>query len=39
LDLGLEIQLAIPFAPNQDILQDIPQQLQLGEVTRYHPSE
>ncbi|GFV16001.1 uncharacterized protein TNCV_4240441 [Trichonephila clavipes] len=37
-DLKLEIQLALPFAPNQDP-QDIPQQLQLSEVVHYHPSE
>ncbi|GFV44401.1 uncharacterized protein TNCV_4935851 [Trichonephila clavipes] len=36
--LSLEIDLAIQFAPNQD-LQDIPQQLQLDEVVHYHPSE
>ncbi|GFX99651.1 hypothetical protein TNCV_3053081 [Trichonephila clavipes] len=38
LDLSLEIELAIQFAPNQDP-QDIPQQLQLGKVMYYHPSE
>ncbi|GFU19864.1 transposon Tf2-9 polyprotein [Trichonephila clavipes] len=37
-DLSLEIELTIPFAPNQDP-QDIPQQLQLGEIVHYHPSE
>ncbi|GFY28556.1 uncharacterized protein TNCV_4149871 [Trichonephila clavipes] len=36
-DLSLEIKLAIPFIANQDP-QDIPQQLQLGEVVHYHPS-
>ncbi|GFV03722.1 hypothetical protein TNCV_1876701 [Trichonephila clavipes] len=38
LDLSLEIELAILFAPNQDP-QDISQQLQLGEVVHYHSSE
>ncbi|GFS76052.1 hypothetical protein TNCV_4666611 [Trichonephila clavipes] len=37
-DLSLEIELDIPFAPKQDP-QDIPQQLLLGEVVHYHPSE
>ncbi|GFX77750.1 uncharacterized protein TNCV_1106671 [Trichonephila clavipes] len=37
-DLSLEMELAILFAQNQDP-QDIPQQLQLGEVMHYHPSE
>ncbi|GFW76392.1 uncharacterized protein TNCV_1581711 [Trichonephila clavipes] len=37
-DLSLEIELAIPFAPNHHP-QDIPQQLQLGGVVHYHPSE
>ncbi|GFT11741.1 uncharacterized protein TNCV_3683971 [Trichonephila clavipes] len=37
-DFSLEIELAILFTPNQDP-QDIPQQLQLGEVVHYHPSE
>ncbi|GFU77516.1 uncharacterized protein TNCV_3498891 [Trichonephila clavipes] len=37
-DLSLEIKLAIPIAPNQGP-QDIPQQLQLGEVVHYQPSE
>ncbi|GFX75958.1 hypothetical protein TNCV_2239291 [Trichonephila clavipes] len=36
--LSLKIELAIPFTPNQDP-QDIPQQLQRGEVVHYHPSE
>ncbi|GFV18172.1 uncharacterized protein TNCV_169751 [Trichonephila clavipes] len=35
-DFSLEIELAILFAPNP---QDIPQQLQLGEVVHYLPSE
>ncbi|GFX84563.1 hypothetical protein TNCV_723721 [Trichonephila clavipes] len=38
LGLSLEIELAIPLTPNQDP-QDIPQQLQPGEVMHYHPSE
>ncbi|GFW70723.1 transposable element Tcb1 transposase [Trichonephila clavipes] len=38
LDLSLEIEQAIRFAPNQD-LQDILQQLQLSEVVNYPPSE
>ncbi|GFT72734.1 uncharacterized protein TNCV_756271 [Trichonephila clavipes] len=38
LDLSLEIELVIPFSPNQDP-QDIPQQLQLGEFVHYHSSE
>ncbi|GFW16265.1 uncharacterized protein TNCV_4264301 [Trichonephila clavipes] len=37
-DLSLEIELAIPFAPNEDP-QDIPQQLQFGDVVHYCPSE
>ncbi|GFW28445.1 uncharacterized protein TNCV_4641101 [Trichonephila clavipes] len=37
-DLSLDIELVIPFAPNQDP-QDIPQQFQLGEVVHYPPSE
>ncbi|GFX30633.1 uncharacterized protein TNCV_4861571 [Trichonephila clavipes] len=37
-DLSLEIELVIPFSPNQDT-QDIPQQLQLGDFMHYHPSE
>ncbi|GBM33996.1 hypothetical protein AVEN_166429-1 [Araneus ventricosus] len=37
-DSGLEIELAIPFAPNR-VPQDSPQQPQLGEVMHYHPLE
>ncbi|GBM58797.1 hypothetical protein AVEN_44466-1 [Araneus ventricosus] len=37
-DSGLEIELAIEFAPNRDP-QDSPQQPQLGEVVHYHPLE
>ncbi|GFU70619.1 DDE_3 domain-containing protein [Trichonephila clavipes] len=37
-DLSLEIELVIPFSPNQEP-QDIPQPLQLGEFMHYHPSE
>ena len=37
-DLGLEIELSIPFAPNIDY-QDNPQPAQLGDVGHYHPSD
>ncbi|GFU47610.1 hypothetical protein TNCV_2443321 [Trichonephila clavipes] len=36
--LRQEIELVIPFFPNQDP-QHIPQQLQLSEFVHYHPSE
>ncbi|GBN53167.1 hypothetical protein AVEN_133830-1 [Araneus ventricosus] len=37
-DSGLEIELAIPFAPNCDP-QDSPQQPQFSEAVHYHPLE
>ncbi|GFS65143.1 hypothetical protein TNCV_204421 [Trichonephila clavipes] len=37
-DLSLGIELAVTFTPNQDS-QDIPQQLQPGEVEHYNSSE